>query len=95
MADGRFAALANCNKCFSTFKAKTLINVHDFIVFPEYRGKGVGAYLLDCIFNYGVKNNFCRINLEVRNDNLKAQNLYAKSGFRDCSPRMLFWECDL
>ena len=34
LANDQFAGLANCNVNFSTFQAKPLINIHDFIVAP-------------------------------------------------------------
>lgn len=92
LADGQYAALANCNKNYSSFKAKPLINIHDFVVHPDFRGKGVGKYLLDSIAEYGKQNGYCRINLEVRNDNVKAQKLYKKAGFSECEPPNYFWE---
>lgn len=87
-----FVGLANCNLVFSTWKAKSLINIHDFIVSPNYRNKGVGFFLLKEIENYARGNGYCRINLEVRRDNFKAQNLYKKAGFRECDPSNYFWE---
>ena len=95
LADGEFAALANCNNNYSTFKAKPLINIHDFVVHPDFRGNGVGRFLLDSIAEYGKENGYCRINLEVRNDNVKAQKLYAKAGYAECQPSMYFWEKNL
>jgi ribosomal protein S18 acetylase RimI-like enzyme len=92
LVDGQFAALANCNQNFSTFKAKPLINIHDFVVHPDFRGKGVGKFLLDAIADYGKDNGFCRVNLEVRHDNEKAQRLYQKAGFNECQPPMYFLE---
>jgi len=91
-ADGRYAALANCNRNFSTFKAKPLINIHDFVVHPDFRGQGIGQFLLDEIAAYGEQHGFCRVNLEVRDDNEKAQKLYKKAGFKECNPPMYFWE---
>ncbi len=90
--DDRFAALANCNLNFSTWKASPLINIHDFIVSPNFRKKGVGLFLLEAIEDYARKNGFCRINLEVRHDNFAAQNLYKKAGFKECEPNNYFWE---
>lgn len=87
-----FAALANCNLNFSTWKAKPLINIHDFIVSPHFRKKGVGLFLLKAIEDYARDNGYCRINLEVRHDNYKAQNLYKKAGFQECDPNNYFWE---
>jgi GNAT superfamily N-acetyltransferase len=92
LADGQFAALANCNRNFSTFQAKPLINIHDFIVAPEFRKIGAGRFLLEEIINFAQQNGFCRVSLEVREDNLTAKSLYRKMGFSDCVPRMMFWE---
>ena len=36
MVGEQFAGLANCNLNFSTFQAKLLINIHDFIVASEF-----------------------------------------------------------
>jgi len=91
-AESRYVALANCNKNFSTFKAKPLINIHDFVVHPDFRGKGAGRFLLDEIAAYGEKNGYCRVNLEVRHDNESAKKLYLKAGFDECKPPMHFWE---
>ncbi len=90
-----FIALANCNLNFSTWEAKPLINIHDFIVHPDHRGRGAGMFLLDKIAGYALQNGFCRINLEVRHDNIKAQKLYKKAGFHECSPPNYFWEKQL
>ncbi|WP_346855095.1 GNAT family N-acetyltransferase [uncultured Draconibacterium sp.] len=87
-----FAALANCNLNYSTWAAKFLINIHDFIVAPAFRKQGVGEFLLNGIENYAKENEYCKVNLEVRNDNYKAQKLYQKVGFADCQPPMYFWQ---
>lgn len=88
----RYAALANCNKNFSTWKAQHLINIHDLVVHSDFRGQGVGHFLLDEIAAWGQQNGYCRINLEVRHDNASAQKLYKKAGFTECNPPMYFWE---
>ena len=90
--DGNYAALANCNLNFSTWKAMPLLNIHDIIVSADFRKQGVGQFLLDKIAAYASEKGFCRINLEVRQDNLKAQNLYKKVGFDECQPPNYFWE---
>lgn len=86
------AAMANCFVGFSTFKAKQLINIHDFVVHSDYRQKGLGENLLNTIAQYAHNNNMCRVSLEVREDNPKAMNLYKKVGFKTCTPNMYFWE---
>lgn len=93
--ENEYAALANCNINFSTWQAKPLINIHDLIVAPAYRNQGVGLFLLTEIEKYARENDYCRINLEVRHDNYKAQKLYQKAGFNACNPENYFWERQL
>lgn len=90
--ENEYAALANCNLNYSTWQAKFLINIHDFIVSPKFRKQGVGEFLLKEMELFAKEKGYCKINLEVRNDNLKAQNLYKKVGYSDCKPPMHFWE---
>lgn len=92
LVENNFAALANCNVNYSTWKAQSLINIHDFIVLPDFRKQGIGLFLLKEIENYARENNCCKVNLEVRHDNFKAQKLYQKAGFCECTPPMFFWE---
>jgi ribosomal protein S18 acetylase RimI-like enzyme len=92
LADDQFAGLANCNQNFSTFKAKPLLNIHDFIVAPEFRSIGAGHFLMKGILDHASQRGFCRVNLEVREDNHGAKSLYQKLGFSECEPPMHFWE---
>jgi ribosomal protein S18 acetylase RimI-like enzyme len=87
--------LATCFINFSTFKVRPYINIHDIIIEKKYRGKGIGEKLLLQLEKIALKKNYCKINLEVRNDNLVAQNLYKKMGFTECTPPMWFWTKDL
>jgi ribosomal protein S18 acetylase RimI-like enzyme len=90
-----YVALANCFVNYSTFKGKHLLNIHDYIVLPAYRNYGIGRFLMDEIIFYCESQGYCRINLEVREDNEKAMSLYKKSGFKPCEPNMYFWEMNL
>jgi ribosomal protein S18 acetylase RimI-like enzyme len=90
--ENQCAGFANCFINFSTFKAKKLLNIHDFSVAPDFRKKGIGKALMKKIVSYSGENHFCKINLEVRYDNLNAQNLYKSLGFKECKPPMYFWE---
>lgn len=92
LAGDQFAGLANCNRNFSTFKAKPLLNIHDFIVAPEFRSLGAGHFLMSGILDFASQSGFCRVNLEVREDNHAAKSLYQKLGFSECEPSMFFWE---
>jgi len=94
-SNDEYIGLANCFVNFSTFQMSSLINIHDLIVLPDYRGKGVGRFLMQSVKNIAKKRNCCKISLEVRNDNQPAQNLYLSEGFKECSPAMYFWEFSL
>lgn len=90
--NGETAGVANCFVNFSTFKAKQLINIHDFAVDPKFRRKGIGEAMMKKIISYSSEHDFCKVTLEVRNDNQGAQNLYKKVGFKECDPIYHFWE---
>ena len=90
--NGELAGLANCFIGFSTFKAKQLINIHDFAVDPAFRRKGIGVAMMDRIVDYCKEYDLCKITLEVRFDNPVAQNLYKKMGFDAGDPPYHFWE---
>ncbi len=76
---------------FSTFHAKPYLNLHDIIVDPVFRGKGYGRMLLDKVIETAKEKNCCKVTLEVREDNVKAQTLYIDSEFADAKPKMFFW----
>jgi len=92
LAGEQFVGLANCNQNFSTFKAMPILNIHDFIVAPEFRTIGAGRFLMNEVLSFASSSGFCRVNLEVREDNHAAKSLYQKMGFSECEPRMFFWE---
>ena len=95
LMNGEYAALANCNLNYSTFAAQPLLNIHDIIVHPSFRGGGVGQFLLDGISEYAKREGCSKVTLEVREDNIKAKNLYKKAGFSEGPPRYFFWEKNL
>lgn len=76
---------------YSTFRACPLLNIHDIIVFPEYRGQGVGKRLMAETEARAAALGCGKISLEVRNDNHKARKLYQSLGFGECDPPMSFW----
>lgn len=74
-------AIANCFFGFSTFKAQPLLNIHDFAVVPEARGKGVAKLLLEKIEVEAKAKGCCKITLEVLEGNKRAQKVYKDFGF--------------
>ena len=72
---------AVCFIGFSTFAAKPLINVHDFVVLSALRGKGVGRSLLEAIEGKARELGCCKLTLEVMDNNHRALRIYEAAGF--------------
>jgi ribosomal protein S18 acetylase RimI-like enzyme len=89
--ENNIVGLATCFINFSTFKARYYLNIHDLIILPEYRGKGLGRKLLEKCIDISMERGYCKITLEVREDNKNAQLLYKDLGFKDSDPIMHFW----
>lgn len=93
--DNIFCGLLIAFENFSTFTVSSMINIHDLIVLPEYRSKGIARRLLQATIEKGESKNCSRITLEVRNDNTVAQHLYTDMGFTDTNPLMYYWRKNL
>jgi ribosomal protein S18 acetylase RimI-like enzyme len=80
--------IAVCFAGFSTFAARPLLNIHDLAVLPDYRRHGVGRQLLAAVEARGRALGCCKLTLEVREDNDRAQRLYRDVGFShvQCTP---------
>jgi ribosomal protein S18 acetylase RimI-like enzyme len=83
--------VAVCFLGFSTFQARPLLNIHDLIVTAASRKQGIGRALLRAVREHARALGCCRLTLEVRSDNSKAQNLYCGLGFAPCRPPMDYW----
>ncbi|OED46648.1 GNAT family N-acetyltransferase [Endozoicomonas sp. (ex Bugula neritina AB1)] len=81
--DGVAAGLANCFEGFSTFKCKSLINIHDFVVLDTYRGKGLSQQLMLKVEEVAQQRECCKITLEVLEGNHTAQRAYTRFGFEN------------
>lgn len=81
--DEKPVAVANCFYGFSTFKAKPLLNIHDFAVVPEAREKGIAKLLLEYIEKEAKKAECCKITLEVLEGNTRAKKIYKNFGFNN------------
>lgn len=66
---------------YSSFAARPLVNIHDLVVRPEFRGRAIGRALLSHIEREARALDYCGLTLEVRGDNVAAQSLYASCGF--------------
>ncbi|MDB6032697.1 MAG: putative acetyltransferase [Verrucomicrobiales bacterium] len=79
--DDKPAGLALCFRGFSTFAARTLLNIHDFFVMPRYQGTGVGRRLLAAVEERARELGYCKLTLEVVEKNHRARRVYAAAGF--------------
>ena len=87
--------LATCFINFSTFKAKPYLNIHDIIVQQEFRGFGIGRFITEKCIKIAQEHKYCKVTLEVRDDNSRAQKIYKSLGFKDSDPVMHFWTKEL
>ena len=95
--EGTPAGLAICFEGFSTFSCKAIMNIHDFLVAPKFRGQGLSQALLTKIEAIASDRNCCKLTLEVLEGNQIAQHVYKKFGFGayELDPEMgraLFYE---
>jgi len=90
--EGSAAAIATCVIGFSTFAARPVLNIHDLAVLPAYRGTGLGRLLLEAAEQAAHDLGCCKLTLEVREDNVRAQGLYRRFGFAPGAPPMWFWQ---
>jgi GNAT superfamily N-acetyltransferase len=91
------AGLVVCLEGFSTFACQPLLNIHDVIVAPLYRGRGLSKMLLGKAEEIALKLGCCKLTLEVLEGNHLAQSAYRACGFSgyELNPKMgkaLFWE---
>jgi ribosomal-protein-alanine acetyltransferase len=67
-------------------------DIHTIAVTPSARGNGLGAELFDGLVAWCTADGAQRILLEVRADNLVAQNLYQSRGFQTIAVREGYYQ---
>ena len=91
IAPDQAVGMAVCFVGYSTFYARPLVNIHDLFVQEPYRGSGVGLQLLQAVESLAVELGCCKMTLEVRDDNTRAQDVYRRYGFDSGTPPFEFW----
>ena len=91
------AGLAICVEGFSTFACKPLLNVHDMVVLPQFRGRKLSHHILAKVQELAQQRGCCKITLEVLQGNTLAQHAYRAFGFEpyQLNPQMghaQFWQ---
>lgn len=66
---------------FSTFACKPLLNIHDIVVIPGFRGRGISSLLLQEAEQIARERGCCKLTLEVLEGNQVALNAYSRFGF--------------
>ena len=79
--DKKPVGLANCFFGYSTFSARPLVNIHDLVTHPDYRGSGIATALFSEIERLALLEGCCKLTLEVLSENMRARQLYAQLGF--------------
>ncbi|MDQ8022506.1 MAG: GNAT family N-acetyltransferase [Moraxellaceae bacterium] len=79
--DDEAVGLLNAFAGFSTFAARPLLNVHDIMVAPAHRRRGVGQALLAELERIARDLGCCKLTLEVLSNNEPALASYARFGF--------------
>ena len=81
LVDEAPVGLANCLEGFSTFRCAPLINIHDLMVLPAYRGRGLAQKMMQYIEAIALARDCCKITLEVLQGNSHAQQVYRRMGY--------------
>lgn len=91
------AGLAICIEGFSSFSCKPLLNIHDMVVAPKFRGRKISQKILEKVEEIAKERGCCKLTLEVLEGNKIAQNAYRSFGFEgyELNPKMgkaMFWQ---
>ncbi len=65
--------------------------LYSFRVRPEYRGLGIGTKIMEVVEDDLRERGFYAITLNVARDNTRAQQLYARRGYRVVAPEPGVW----
>ena len=95
--DAEAAGLLICFEGFSTFACRPLLNIHDIVVTPKHRGKGLAKKMLQMLEEIATDLGCCKLTLEVLEGNSAALAIYKSFGFSgyELDPKVgkaMFWE---
>ena len=78
---GRVLGSVSILRTVSTAEGGPAGMLEDFVVRPEYRGRGLGAQLLAYAIGRAKADGLLRLMLLTDGDNINAQRLYERAGF--------------
>ena len=79
--DNQPAGLVNFVEGFSTFSAKSLMNIHDVVVHNDFRGRGLSRKLFEFVESEAKRRGCCKVTLEVVGGNEVAKSAYRNFGY--------------
>jgi ribosomal protein S18 acetylase RimI-like enzyme len=79
--NGESVGMLVCIEGFSTFSCRPLLNIHDAIVIPEYRGRGISKLMFVKAEEIAQSRGCCKLTLEVLSGNKPARSAYTSFGF--------------
>jgi GNAT superfamily N-acetyltransferase len=86
---GKVVGMASLVYGISTAEGGLAASFEDFIVLPGYRGKGIGAALLQHVIGEAKKQGVLRLTLLTDKQNKRAQALYRKLGFDESTMKAM------
>ena len=97
VVDGEAVGLTTCFEGFSTFAGKPLLNIHDVVIKPAFRRRGLSKKMFEKAEEIAVQLGCCKLTLEVLEGNAAARAAYSKLGFGgyELDPEMgkaMFWQ---
>jgi GNAT superfamily N-acetyltransferase len=86
---GKVVGMASLIYGISTAEGGLAASFEDFVVLPGYRGKGIGAALLQHVIEEAKKQGVLRLILLTDKQNKRAQALYRKLGFAESTMKAM------
>jgi GNAT superfamily N-acetyltransferase len=86
---GKVIGMASLIYGISTAEGGLAASFEDFVVLPGYRGKGIGAALLQHVIGEAKKQGVLRLMLLTDKQNKRAQALYRKLGFDESTMKAM------
>lgn len=79
---GAIVGCLQLSERYSSWQAAPFGYIDDFVVTAAWRGRGVGAVLIERVRQLATARGYCRVDLDVSREN-RAVGFYARHGFHD------------
>jgi GNAT superfamily N-acetyltransferase len=93
-SEGVLNGYALMTRYFSAEYSGMVALLDEYLILPEFQGKGMGGRFLTAIKGWAVEKGFARVMLEVTDKNARVVGLYERNGFTLLSRRLMAWVPD-